>query len=278
MPARRIAVCALKGGVGKSSTATAVAVSLARRGRRTLLVDCDQSGNASWILSGGQGIDGPTLADVLTRHASAEEAIRPSAVEGLDLLPASSALGGVNVALAQELARDTRLRSALAAVEDEYAVIVADTGPSFTTILANTLVWAREILMPVDPGIFAVLGLVELQATMEEVKEAYGNHELHVARLVLCRVARNNTHRDVERSLRERYGELVAKTTIPLAARVEEAHTNAQTIVQYAPHSPAARAYGYLVDELEGLSDGRTTEDGRGVAPGKRSRKSGDAA
>src|SRR5262245_3626390 len=107
---RRIALVCEKGGTGKSTTATALSAGLARRGDRTLLVDADQQANASWTMLGGQGAAPPTLAAVLMRRVSVEEAIRPTATPGLDLLPADASLSGVNVALAQELGRDTRLR------------------------------------------------------------------------------------------------------------------------------------------------------------------------
>lgn len=100
---RRIAITNLKGGSGKTCTATALAVGLARRGNRTLLVDTDPSANASWTVGAGQGPDAPTLSAVLMREASTAEAIRLTPVEGLDLLPADATLGGVNVRLAQEL-------------------------------------------------------------------------------------------------------------------------------------------------------------------------------
>ena len=247
---RRIAVACLKGGSSKSTTATSVAVGLARRGKRVLVVDCDASANTSWLLTAGQGGDSPTLAEVLTRQASAIEAIRPTAVDGLDLLPAASSLGAVNVALAQELSRDTRLRSGLAPIEGFYDYVIADTAPSFSTILANVLVWAGEIIVPADPGVFAVLGLVELQGVVEEVREAYGNAELHLAGIVLTRMARNNVHKDIERSLRESYGDRVFRTTIPSSTVVEQAHTRARTVMEFAPKSPAAVAYDALVEEI----------------------------
>lgn len=264
---RRIAIACLKGGSSKSTTATSLAVGLARRGKRVLLIDVDAQSNATWLLTAGQGAGPPTLAEVLMRQAGVAEAIRPSVVPGLDLLPAVSALGAVNVALAQELSRDTRLRSALATIEDAYDIAIVDTAPTFTTLLANVLVWATEVIVPADPGVFAVLGLVELQGVMEEVREAYGNAGLHLAGLVLTRVARSNVHRDVEKELRSRFGALVYRTTIPMSTKVEESHTRAQTVMQYAPKSPAAVAYDALIEEI--LSH-VGAEDGRGDAPERR--------
>ena len=261
---RRIAFVCEKGGTGKSTTAVSVAAGLARRGLRVLVVDCDQQANASWILLGGRAAEPPTLAAVLRREADADEAIRPTRLESLDLLPAESALGGVNVTLAQELGRDTRLRSALAPLEGRYDYVLLDTGPQFTTILANALVYAAEVIVPADPGIFAMLGLVQLQASIEEVREAYGNDALHLAGLVMTRVGRNNVARDVEAELRARFGDRVFRSAIPLSSKVEEAHTRGQTVMEYAPRSAGALAYDALVEEI--ISYGRAEERGR-VAP-----------
>lgn len=247
---RRIALVNLKGGSAKTTTATALAVGLARRGHRTLLVDCDQQANASWTLLGGQGAEPPTLAAVLTRQASAAEAIRPTPTPHLDLLPADEALGGVNVLLAQELGRDTRLRSTLHGIEGRYEFILLDTGPQFTTVLANVLVYAVEVIVPLDPGVYAVLGLVQLQETLAEVREAYGNHALHLAGLVMTKVTRSNVCRDVEAELRGRFGDLVHKAVVPLSAKVEEAHSRGQTVLDYDPKSAPALAYSQLIEEM----------------------------
>ena len=117
---RKIVIAALKGGTAKSTTTVSLAVGLALRGKKTLVVDCDSQGNASWILSGGKSPDGPTLAEVLSRESSAHEAIRSTTTPGLDLLPSDVTLGAVNVQLADQPGRDGRLRSKLGEVEGYY--------------------------------------------------------------------------------------------------------------------------------------------------------------
>lgn len=258
---RRIAVTNQKGGSGKTTTATALAVGLALRGRRTLLVDLDGQANATWTLLGGQGAEGPTLAEVLLRDATAVEAIRPTTVEGLDLLPADGSLNGVNVALVQELGRDTRLRAALAPIDDRWDVAVFDTGPALNSVMANALVAAGEVVVPVDPGVYAMLGLVALQDTIAEVRDAYGT-DLQLRGLLLTRVQRNNVHRDVEAELRARFGKLVFEATIPMSAMVEAAATRGLTVMTHAARSPAALAYGRLIEEIDHVE---RAKDRRGI-------------
>jgi chromosome partitioning protein len=264
---RKIAMTSLKGGVGKSVSAVAIAVGLAKRGVRVLLIDADQQGNSSWSLGAGQGAAPPTLASVLTKQASAVEAIRATSTPGLDLLPADGSLGGVNVALAQELGRDTRLRSALAPIEGQYDYVVFDTGPQLTTVLVNVLVYAAEVITPLDPGVYAMLGLVALEETIAEVREAYSNHSLHMSGLLLTKVSRNNVCRDVETELRSRFGSLVYKTTVPLSTKIEEANTRGLSILDYAPKSPGGIAYTQLVEEI--VSHGQSNQRSRGKAVGR---------
>jgi chromosome partitioning protein len=267
---RRIVVASQKGGVGKTTSATALAVGLARAGLTTLLIDCDGQANSSWTMLSGQGAEPPTLSAVLLRQAEVDEAVRPTRVPGLDLLPSDSSLNAVNVALVNELSRDTRLRSAMKPHEGRWDAVVLDTGPTLNTILANALVFGHEVIVPCDAGVYAMLGLVELERTIHDVREAYGNALLHLAGLLLTRTSRSNVVRDVEAELRTRFPGLVYDATIPASTKVEEAATRALTVVEHAPKSPAALAYEAFVSEV--LSDGGE-ENGRGASSGQRARK-----
>jgi chromosome partitioning protein len=143
------------------------------------------------------------------------------------------------------------LRSALAAVEGAYRYVIVDTGPSLTTLLVNALVAVEEVIVPVDMGVYAVLGLVELERIVAEIREAY-NPTLRLAGLVLTKCQRSNVCRDVETELRGRYGPIVFKATVPLSARVEEAHSRGLTVLDHAPRSAPALAYLSLVEEVVG--------------------------
>jgi chromosome partitioning protein len=270
---RKIVIASQKGGTSKTTTTCNVAVGLAREGHRVLVVDCDAQANASWTLLGGKPPEGPTLASVLMRQADAEEAIRPTTRPGLEILPAESALSAVNVALVQEIGRDTRLRSALAPLNGEWDFVLVDTAPTFTTLLANAMVFGEEVIVPSDAGLYALLGLVDLQSTIAEVRDAYGNDKLRLAGLVLTKTQRNNVCRDVEAEVRSRFGDLVFKTTVPLSAKVEEAATRGLTVLEHAPHSPAGFAYSELIEEI---TNGRAED--RGGAPSVKRAGKVDAA
>lgn len=270
---RRIVLASQKGGTGKSTTACALAVGLASRGHKTLLVDLDGQANATWTLTRGQGAEKPTVGDVLLRHALADEAIRATATPCLDLLPADASLNGANVALVQEIGRDTRLRSAMASVGDRWRFVIVDTAPAFSPVLANALVYGDEVIVPVDCGVYSLLGLAELQSTIDEVRHAYGG-AVRLAGILITRVARSNVCRDMEAQLRERFGPLVFKATIPASAKFDEAGSRGLTILEHAPKSPGAEAYQSLILEIE--HGDRTKERGR--VAGKRRPGAVDAA
>jgi chromosome partitioning protein len=255
---RRIGFVSEKGGVGKTTTAINVAAGLARRGHRTLLVDVDPQGNASLVLTGGQGASPPTLGAVLLNEADAARAIRPTDVPMLDILPADVSLADANLALADQIGRERRLSVAMEDVEAGYEFVILDTSPQRSLLTVNALAYIHEAIIPVDPGLFAVAGLGQLQQAIEDVRRFIGNRELRIAGIVLTRTTATAIARDVEAQLRGTFGELVHLATIPANVRVEEAHSRYQAVVDYSPRSAGAKAYAQLTEEI--IANGHRTK------------------
>lgn len=255
---RTIAVMAEKGGSGKSTVTINVAAALAREGKRVLVIDADGQANTTMVFLGGRTAEPPTLAEVLTDQADALEAIRRTGSRRLDLLPAVDALADVNVALAGEIGRERRLRLALEGALDGYDFTLVDTGPARTLVNVNVLNAVEEVIVPVDPGMFALAGLGKLQNAIDEVRRYLDNRVLRLAGLVLARCRNDNVSRDVEAQLREMFGELVYHTTIPSSVRVEEANARFLPVIDHAPRSAVAQAYSRLTEEI---AHGHRTED-----------------
>ena len=271
---RSIAWISEKGGTGKTTCAINSAVGLAKRGNHVLLVDTDPQANASLVLLEGKPAEAPTLSAVLLDTADASEAIRSTRTAGLDLLPADVSLADAGLGLASMIGRESRLRVALAEVSGRYDFIVVDTSPTRSLLTINALVAVAEVFIPIEPGLFSLAGVGQLQSAIEDVRRFLGNAGLRVAGLVLTRTRRDNVSRDVETQVRQAFGEIVLKTTIPSNAKVEEAHGRFQSVLDYAPSSPGGKAYAALIGEI--LADGKQAERTRRAAP--KPSKANDAA
>jgi chromosome partitioning protein len=270
---RTIACLNWKGGSGKSTTALALAVGLAHRlpkRQRVLLVDSDPQANSTLIMLDGRVPEAPTLADVLLDDAVAIDAIRPTRVDRLDILPADGRLADCTVLLADELGRERRLRVALRSVEDAYSVCVVDSPPQLSLLTVNVLQAVTEVLVPIDPGLFAIAGLGRLQETVDRVRHHLEHPDLAIIGLLLTRATKNKITRDLEKQLRDVYGKLVYHAVIPASVKVEEAHASYRSILEWSPQSPVGKAYGELVTEV---LNGQSKRVAR-----KRGARSGDAA
>lgn len=262
---RSIAIVNLKGGSGKTTTALSLAVGSARRKRRVLLIDSDPQANASLTMLDGATAAEPTLGHVLLDQAEALEAIRPSRVKRVDILPADARLADAALLLAEQLGRERRLRSALRAVEGDYDLVIIDVAPQLNLVTINVLNAAGELVVPVDAGLYSIVGLGRLEETIGQVRRFLDNPELQIAGLLLTRTHHNKATKDLERQLRDAYGELVYQTTIPHSVRVEEAHARHRTVLEWAPKSPPALAYDRLLMEV--LNHGRQYRDARRTDP-----------
>jgi chromosome partitioning protein len=257
---RRIAVMNSKGGSGKTTTAISLAVGMARRRLRVLLVDADSQGNASLTMLDGSMVEPPTLGNVLLGQVEPEEAIRPTRVEGLEILPADARLADAALMLADAMGREHRFRRAMDRLDGRYDAVVVDCPPALSLVSVNVLAGVGELIVPVDAGVYALSGLGQLSQSVEDVRRYLGNSALRIAGLLLTRTHNNRATRDVGDQLRAAYGELVYRASIPHSVRVEESHARNLTVLEHAPTSAPALAYDALLSEV--LGDGSEQRQG----------------
>lgn len=245
-----VCVANQKGGVGKTTTAISLASGMALLGARVLAIDLDPQGNASTGL--GVRIDegDPSTYGVLVDGEPVEDAIRPTEIDRLDLLPSSLDLAGAEVELVPAFSREHRLERALGDVRGRYDVILVDCPPSLGLLTINALVAADQVLVPIQCEYYALEGLSQLLRTVELV-EANLNRGLEVGGVVLTMFdARTNLSQQVADEVRNHFGDLTYSTVIPRSVRLSEAPSFGQPIALYDPSSRGARAYNRLSREV----------------------------
>jgi chromosome partitioning protein len=248
--ARIFAVVNQKGGVGKTTTSVNLAAALAREGRRVLLVDLDPQGNATM----GSGVDkraAPrTVYHVLLGLGEAAKIRLHAERAGYDLLPANRELAGAEVELVELERRETRLRSALAAVRGEYDFIFLDCPPSLSLLTLNGLVAAHAVIIPMQCEYYALEGLSDLVSTIKRVRSNLNPH-LDIAGLVRTMYdARNTLAQQVSAQLESHFGDKVYRSIVPRNVRLAEAPSYGVPAVMWDPESKGAQAYLTLAQEV----------------------------
>ena len=243
-----IAISNQKGGVGKTTTAISLGAALAARGPRVLIIDLDPQANATSGLGVGKHRD-RAIYGVLLREEPITQAIVPTAVSGLDLLPSSLEMAGAEVELVPVLARELRLRTALAGLSG-YDTILVDCPPSLGLLTINALTAADGVIIPVQAEYLALEGLAHLLSTIEAVK-ARLNPRLEILAIVLTMDdRRNRLSLQVAEEVRRHFPDLLARVSIPRAVRLAEAPSHGQPISIYDPASRGAQAYADLAHEI----------------------------
>ena len=239
-----------KGGVGKTTTAINLGAYLAQLDQRVLVIDLDPQANATSCL----GVDKSTVSGG-TYEALLGSAAMPFVLLNerlkLSLLPSSPALAGAEVELVEELAREMRLKQAVAPLVEKYDYILIDCPPSLGLLTVNGLVAARDgVIVPVQCEYLALEGLGQLTQTIQRVRSLLFP-ELKVRGVVLTMFdPRTNLSMDVVKEVNKHFLNQVFKSVVPRSIRLAEAPSYGLPISAYAPSSVGAQAYEALAKEL----------------------------
>jgi chromosome partitioning protein len=250
-PARIVALCNQKGGVGKTTTTINLGAALADYGQRVLLVDFDPQG----ALSVGLGLDAHDLElsiynVLMDTSLEAADILQKTPVDGMDLVPANIDLSAAEIQLVTEVGREQALSRILRPMLADYDVVLIDCQPSLGLLTVNALTAADGVIVPLECEYFALRGVALLQETIEKVRDRL-NPRLEIEGLLATMYDSRTVHgREVLSRLIEAFGDKVFHTVVGRTVRFPETTVAGLPITSFAPGSPGAEAYQQLAREV----------------------------
>ena len=255
-----ISITNQKGGVGKTTTAINLSACVAQLEKRVLLVDLDPQGNSTSGLGVTKKKEFPCSYDVLIDDVPAGDAIRPTMIEKLDVLPSRIELAGAEVELVSMMAREQRLKQMLEPVKERYDYLFIDCPPSLGLLTLNALTASDSLLVPIQCEYYALEGLSQLMNTVKLVRRNL-NGKLDIQGVVLTMFSsRLNLCVQVVEEVKKHFREKVYNTIIPRSVRMSEAPSHGLPITLYDSRNIGAKAYMNLALEFLKREEGYGNE------------------